>query len=172
MNRPRILVVGGVSGSGKTTVGRRLAARWGAEFLEGDDLHSPENVAKMKAGVALTDADRAPWLRAIGERIDAWRAKGAAGVVACSALKRAYRDVLRRERPEVWIALLDAPAERIARRLELRKGHFMPASLLASQIATREPIGVDEERAFEIAAEASPDATAAAIEERLRQADR
>ena len=140
IRNPRVVVVvAGVSGSGKTTIGRMLSRRLGAAFLEGDDLHSAENIAKMTAGVALDDFDRAPWLRAIATRIDGWLREGRRGIVACSALKRAYRDVLTKGRPDVFIVVLQASAAVIAERLESRQGHFMPRDLLASQLATLEP---------------------------------
>jgi gluconokinase len=153
-----ILVVAGVSGSGKTTVGRLLASRLGAEFLDGDDLHSAANIAKMKSGAPLDDADRAPWLRAIGERIDAWLKQDRFGVLTCSALKRAYRDELRQGRNGVWIVLLEASESEIARRLEARQGHFMPKSLLASQFAALEPLAPDESHAFSVDASQRPEA--------------
>jgi gluconokinase len=165
---PPIIVVAGVSGSGKSTVGRRLAARMGAEFLEGDDLHTAEAITKMRSGVPLDDADRRPWIAAVERRIDVWLGAGQAGVVACSALRRSYRDDLRRGRPELAIAVLTAPVAELRRRLEARRGHFMPAALLDSQIATLEPVSSDETRAFEISATSSPDATAVAILARLQ----
>lgn len=134
----------GVSGAGKTTVGTALAHRLGWRFQEGDALHPPGNVAKMHAGIPLDDEDRAPWLRAIAARIDDWRERGEAGVIACSALKRKYRNAIIGNRPEVRLVYLTAPPALIAKRLAGRQGHFMPASLLASQLATLEPPGPDE----------------------------
>jgi gluconokinase len=142
--RALIAVVMGVSGSGKTTIGAALAHRLGWNFQEGDDLHPPENVAKMRAGIALGDEDRVPWLRAVATRIDAWRERGEAGVITCSALKRRYRDVIVGERPEVRLVHLTAPPALIAERMAGRRGHFMPASLLESQLAALEPPGPDE----------------------------
>jgi carbohydrate kinase (thermoresistant glucokinase family) len=142
--RPRIAVVMGVSGAGKTTIGVALAHRLGWRFQEGDALHPPENVAKMNAGIALDDADRAPWLHAVAARIDEWRERGEAGVVTCSALKRKYRDVIVGDRPEMRLVHLTAPPALIAERLAGRHGHFMPASLLQSQLATLEPPDPDE----------------------------
>jgi carbohydrate kinase (thermoresistant glucokinase family) len=139
-----IVVVMGVSGSGKTTIGAALARRLGWPFQEGDELHPPENVAKMRAGIALGDEDRVPWLRAVAARIDEWRERGQAGVITCSALKREYRDVIAGKRPEVRLVHLTAPPALIAERLAGRRGHFMPASLLESQLATLEPPGPDE----------------------------
>ncbi|MGD9614638.1 MAG: gluconokinase [Alphaproteobacteria bacterium] len=142
--RTRIAVVMGVSGAGKTTVGIALAHRLGWRFQEGDDLHPPENVAKMRAGTPLDDNDRMPWLRAVAARIDEWRERGETGVVACSALKRQYRDVIIGNRPEVRLVYLTAPRAVLAERLAGRRGHFMPAGLLESQLQTLEPPGPDE----------------------------
>jgi carbohydrate kinase (thermoresistant glucokinase family) len=140
----RIIVVMGVSGSGKTTVGRELAQRLGWTFDEGDTLHPPENVAKMRAGHPLDDQDRAPWLAAIAALIDKHRDHGEAAVVACSALKRRYRDVIIGDRPDVRLVYLEGSRTLLAGRLADRKGHFMPARLLDSQLATLEPPSSDE----------------------------
>ena len=134
-----VLLLMGVSGCGKTTIGAALAERLGWAFLEGDALHPPANVAKMAAGTPLEDADRWPWLRAIAARIDAWRSAGTSGVVACSALKRAYRDVLIGDRGDVRLVYLRGDKDVIAARLAARKGHFMPPGLLDSQFKTLEP---------------------------------
>jgi len=139
---PRILVMMGVSGAGKTTVGRLAAQRLGWPFVEGDDLHPAANVAKMAAGEPLTDADRAPWLDAVAAQIDAWRTAGQGGVITCSALKRAYRDRL--ARPEVLFVFLSAGRDAVAQRLQQRQDHFMPAILADSQFATLEAPGADE----------------------------
>ena len=140
------LVVMGVSGSGKSTVGAALAQRLGVPFVDGDDLHPPENVAKMAAGQALDDEDRRPWLDAVGE----WLAAHAdGGVIACSALKRRYRDQLRRYAPDAELVLLRGSRGVIERRQASRHGHFMPTSLLGSQLATLEPLEPDE-RGIEI----------------------
>lgn len=139
-----IAVVMGVSGVGKTTIGRALAQRLGWRFQEGDALHPPENIAKMRAGIPLDDTDRAPWLRAIAARIDEWRERGEAGIITCSALKRTYRDMIVGGRPEVRLVYLTAPPGLIAERLAGRRGHFMPSGLLASQLAALEPPGPDE----------------------------
>ena len=141
---PSVAVVMGVSGAGKTTVGERLAERLGWEFLEGDRLHPPENVAKMQSGHPLTDADRAPWLAAIARAIDAWLARDARGIVTCSALKRAYRGRIIGTRPGVRLVYLDGSRELIARRIAERRGHFMPPRLLDTQFAALEPPGPDE----------------------------
>ena len=136
------LVVMGVSGSGKSTVGAALAQRLRVPFADADDLHPPENIAKMSAGEALDDADRYPWLEAVG----AWLADHAdGGVVGCSALKRKYRDQLRSHAPGLQIVMLEGSREVIERRQASRPGHFMPASLLTSQFATLEPLAPDED---------------------------
>lgn len=140
----RIAVVMGVSGSGKTTIGRALAQRLGWVFEEGDGLHPPKNIAKMSRGEALDDADRQPWLETIAARIDQLRRDGQNAVISCSALKRRYRDIVIGARPAVRLVYLDGSRERIGRRLKARRGHFMPASLLDSQFATLEPPGPDE----------------------------
>jgi gluconokinase len=135
------IVVMGVSGSGKSTVGAALAQRLRVPFDDADDFHPPANIAKMSAGHALDDDDRYPWLEAIGE----WLAEhSAGGVMSCSALKRKYRDQLRRHCPDVeFVHLLGTP-EVIGKRQASRPGHFMPASLLASQFTTLEPLEADE----------------------------
>ena len=134
----------GVSGVGKTTVGARLAERLGWKFIEGDLLHPPENVAKMKSGEPLTDTDRAPWLAAVAEAIDGWRRRGENGVITCSALKRSYRRQIIGERSDVRLVYLTGSRDLIAGRLAGRRGHFMPPTLLDSQFATLEPPGRDE----------------------------
>ena len=139
-----ILVVMGVSGSGKTTVAGMLAGALAVGFLEGDDLHPRSNVEKMKNGTPLTDADRLPWLQAIARRIDEWRARGEAGVVTCSALKRSYRDILIGDRPEVRLVYLKGSRKLIHQRIAARHGHFMPVGLLDSQFGTLEEPGADE----------------------------
>ncbi len=137
----------GVSGCGKSTLGARLAAALNWSFQEGDSLHPAANIAKMAAGEALDDADRGPWLTRVAAWIDARRAAGEAGVVTCSALKRAYRALLTNGRPEVRIVFLRGTPALIAARLAARPDHFMPASLLASQFAALEP-PAPEERAI------------------------
>jgi gluconokinase len=141
---PLILVVMGVSGSGKTTVASMLAGRLGWEFAEGDDFHPAANIAKMHRGIALDDADRMPWLRAIAAQIDRWRESGRNGIVTCSALKRRYRAIIIGDRPEVRLVYLRGDRDTIARRLVARHGHFMPASLLDSQFQALEEPGPDE----------------------------
>jgi gluconokinase len=141
---PVVLVVMGVSGAGKTTLGEMLATRFGWPYKEGDELHPPANVAKMKSGHALDDADRAPWLAAIGAWIDGWTRAGQSGVISCSALKRAYRDTLDHGRPAVRFVFIDLDEATIAARLKDRKHAYWPASLLHSQFETLEPPQPDE----------------------------
>ncbi|MGH1549069.1 gluconokinase [Leifsonia poae] len=136
------VVVMGVSGSGKTTVGQLLADRLGVPFVDGDALHPPANVAKMASGIPLDDDDRAPWLRTIGDTLAGTSPEGV--VVACSALKRAYRDLIRAEAPNAVFAELDGDRELLAARMAARPGHFMPVSLLDSQLATLQPLQPDE----------------------------
>jgi gluconokinase len=138
-----LVVVMGVTGSGKTTVGTALAERLGVPFADADDFHSPANVAKMRGGVPLEDSDRLPWLRTIGE----WLAEhaGAGAIVTCSALKRVYRDVLREAAPEIVFLHLDGDKEVARQRVASRAGHFMPASLVDSQFAALEPLTPDEQ---------------------------
>ena len=138
-----VIVVMGVSGAGKSTVARCLASRLGWDFEEGDALHPASNLAKMAAGEALTDADRAPWLAAVASWIDTELVSSRHGVVTCSALKRSYRDQLRR--PGVLFVLLDVPRPELERRVTHRHGHFMPASLLDSQLEALEPPACDED---------------------------
>jgi gluconokinase len=139
-----VLIVMGVSGSGKTTIAVPLAKTLGWRFQEGDDLHPPANVAKMHSGTPLTDEDRWPWLRAIAALIDEWRAAGVSGVITCSALKHVYRDILIGDRADVRLVYLQGDQELISARLQARHGHFMPATLLDSQFATLEEPGADE----------------------------
>jgi len=138
-----VVLVMGVAGCGKTTVGALLAERWGATFLDGDGFHPIANVQRMAAGVPLTDADRAGWLATLAELLARARQDGRPVVLACSALKRAYRDVLRRAGP-LHFVLMSAPEFVLAQRLAARSGHYMPASLLPSQLATLEPPQPDE----------------------------
>lgn len=143
-SEPWTVVVAGVSGSGKSTVAAGIAARTGAQLADGDDFHAPAAVEKMRAGTPLTDVDRAPWLRSIGAWIDTQHRAGVPAVISCSALRRTYRDVLRGGRPYVRFLLLDVPAEVLDERLARRTGHFMPASLLPSQLALLQPLGPEE----------------------------
>jgi gluconokinase len=137
-----LIVVMGVSGSGKSTVGAALAQRLRVPFADADDFHPPANIAKMTAGQALDDHDRHPWLESIGEWLVEHVDQG--GAMSCSALKRKYRDQLRHHAPTVEFVHLHGTPEVIARRQASRPGHFMPASLLHSQFATLEPLAPDE----------------------------
>jgi gluconokinase len=139
-----IAIVMGVSGSGKTTVAQSLARAEGWILVEGDQLHPPANIAKMKAGTPLTDEDRWPWLRAIAAREDELLAAGQSAVVTCSALKRAYRAILVGDRHDVVLVYLRGSKALIADRMKARKHHFMPPALLDSQFATLEEPGPDE----------------------------
>lgn len=139
-----IVVVMGVSGSGKTSVAAALARQEGWILLEGDSFHPPANIAKMAAGTPLTDDDRWPWLRAIAAREDELLAAGQSAVVACSALKRVYRDILIGDRPDTLLMYLRGSKALIADRVSARKNHFMPPALLDSQFATLEEPGPDE----------------------------
>ncbi|HMM93959.1 gluconokinase [Phycicoccus sp.] len=139
---PPLVVMMGVSGSGKTTVGAALAQRLRVPFADADDFHPPENITKMSAGVPLTDEDREPWLATIAAWLDAHRDGG--GVVSCSALKRSYRDVLRGGADAAVFLHLHGDRGVLAARVAGRPGHFMPAALVDSQFATLEPLGADE----------------------------
>ncbi len=138
------IIVMGVSGSGKTTVAKGIAERMHWDFAEGDDFHSEANVAKMHSGHPLTDEDRWPWLRSIGDWINEREKQGTSAVLTCSALKRVYRDLLREGRPGVRFCHVEVDAELIAKRLAARQGHYMPPSLLPSQLAALEPLEPDE----------------------------
>jgi carbohydrate kinase (thermoresistant glucokinase family) len=131
----------GVSGSGKSTVGERLAHRLGLPFIDADDLHPAANVEKMSAGIPLTDDDRWPWLDTVGARLH--EAEDGL-VVACSALKRSYRSAIRRAAPDTVFVHIDAPPQLLENRMDARIGHFMPPDLLKSQLATLEPLAADE----------------------------
>jgi len=158
----RAIALVGVTGAGKTAVGRLLAERLDARFLEGDAFHPPANVAKMRAGIPLEDADRRPWLEAIRAELARALAAGETVVLACSALKRAYRDLLQRAGPELRFAHLRGPEALIAARLAERRGHYMPASLLPSQLATLEdPSG--EPDVVEVPIDRPPEAILEAI---------
>ncbi len=142
MSAPLVLVVMGVSGSGKTTIAKPVAERLGWDFEEGDELHPAANIAKMKAGHPLTDADRGPWLMAVRGWINRQLDAGRSGVITCSALKRAYRDRLRRD--GVRFVFLQGAEAIIRERVKARTGHFMPVSLVDSQFDTLEPPTPDE----------------------------
>lgn len=152
-----VIILVGVSGSGKTTVGRLLARNLGWQFFEGDDFHSPASTAKMRDGIALTDLDRWPWLSAIRAQMQEVLAQGQHAVFACSALKRAYRDFLRLD--GVQFIYLKGDYELIRQRLERRKGHFFGARLLASQFDTLE----EPERALVVDAAQTPETIAGEI---------
>lgn len=137
--RPVIVIVMGVSGSGKSTVGQEMARRLGWEFRDGDAFHPPANVAKMASGTPLTDADREPWLRAIQQFMRAHHAAGGSAVIACSALRASHRQLLLKDEPWVRFVFLSGSPALIDARLRGRQGHFMPPTLLASQLATLEP---------------------------------
>ena len=139
-----LYVVMGVSGSGKSLIGAALARALGVEFVEGDRYHSAENVERMSRGVPLTDDDRAQWLRSLAARIREARDAGAGLVMSCSALKRSYRDILRAEASDVRFVFLKGDRALIGERLATRRGHFMPPSLLDSQLATLEEPSPDE----------------------------
>jgi gluconokinase len=165
---PRHLVVMGVSGTGKTTVGSALAHRLGRTFIEGDGFHPERNVAKMSAGEPLNDDDRRPWLQTLNKLMGAHETEGRPTVLTCSALKRAYRDLLREDLPagSVYFVHLGAPREVLQARMESRT-HFMPPSLLQSQLDTLEPLGADEAgRRFDVTPPA--DVVCDAVEEALR----
>jgi len=159
-------VLMGVSGSGKTAVGTRLAKALGATFAEGDDYHPPANVAKMRSGVPLDDADREPWLETLAREIGAWLDAGKMVVLACSALKQRYRDILKAGRPGVRFVHLKGDKALIRKRLAKRRGHYMPASLLESQFAALEEAG----DAITVGIDAPPDAIVAEIRQALAAA--
>jgi gluconokinase len=161
------LVVMGVSGSGKTTIATRLAERRGYLFAEGDEFHSAANVAKMARAEPLTDADRAPWLAALAEWIAAQNDSGRSTVLACSALKRSYRDALQAGAPNhVFFLYLAVPRPALVERMKRRKGHYMPQELLDSQLATLEPLAPDEP-GFTLDGALAPDAIVERALERL-----
>jgi gluconokinase len=164
--RPLIVVLMGVSGSGKSTVAALLAVRLGWDLGEGDDLHPPQNVAKMAAGRPLTDADRWPWLARVREWIDERVRAERPGIITCSALKRSYRDVLRG--PDVLFVHLGASRGELLARLATRTGHFMPPSLLDAQLADLEPPGPDEQ-AFTLDADDRPEQLVARIVDAVQE---
>jgi gluconokinase len=158
-----VVVVMGVSGAGKSTVGALLAERLGWAFLEGDSLHPVANLRKLMQGEALDDADRAPWLAAIGAWISLRQGRGESSIVACSALKRHYRDALRRGRDNMHFLHLVAPPAVIAGRLRTRSGHWLPGSILEGQLALCEPLQADEPGAVVRAADGPAATVAAAV---------
>jgi gluconokinase len=161
MDAPAYVVMG-VSGCGKSTVGRQLADSLGLLFLEGDEFHPKENVDRMAAGIALTDDDRRVWLRRLCERLAQARTANEGVVLACSALKRSYRDVLRRGAPALQLVHLHGSRELLIERMGSREGHYMPASLLDSQLATLEEPTADE-RPLRFDVSLSPEAIVTAI---------
>lgn len=161
----RVIVLMGVSGSGKTTIGERLAEKLGWHYAEGDAFHPSANVAKMSRGEPLDDDDRRPWLEAISAAIGQWLAEGRSTIVTCSALKRSYREILAAGRDEVTFVHLDGGEGLIAERLADRKGHFMPPALLKSQLATLEPPA----DAIIVDITPAPDVVVATILDRIRK---
>ena len=157
-----IVIIAGVSGSGKTTVGILLADRLGWRFADADDFHPAANVEKMRAGIPLTDADRGPWLQAIAAWMDERIARGEDAVVGCSALKRSYRDRLLADRPEARMVFLAPDREVLARRMAARHGHFFPEQLLGTQFDALEPPGPDE-RVLTVVPSDDPAATVTSI---------
>jgi len=164
---PAVIVVMGVASSGKTSLGERLAERLGWPFRDADSFHPPANVAKMSSGIPLTDEDRKPWLAAIAAWIDDLRASGGNGIVTCSALKKAYRDVIVGDRPDVALVYLRGSRELIGERMAARQHHFMPPALLDSQFATLEEPGVDENPLI-VQVEASKEAIVEQVVRELR----
>ncbi len=164
--KPAVIVVMGVSGSGKTTVARQLAERLGWRFAEADEFHSAASVAKMRGGTPLTDEDRWPWLAAIAQWIDDASATARPGVVTCSALKRRFRDVIVGAREDVRLVYLEGSYELIARRVAARTHDYMPSTLLRSQFETLEAPSAAE-NAIVVSIDAPPEAIVEAIVERL-----
>ncbi|HEY6431792.1 MAG TPA: gluconokinase [Acetobacteraceae bacterium] len=168
MQQTVVAVMMGVSGSGKTTIARGVGDRLGWELLEGDTFHPPANIEKMSRGIPLDDADRLPWLQAIAGEIDKYRAAGRSAVVACSALKRSYRDILIGTRPNVVLVYLQGSSELIGQRMAARHGHFMPPALLESQFATLEEPGPDE-HPIVVSVEPPPEAIVDAVITAMQQ---
>lgn len=166
---PRHVVVMGVSGSGKTTVAMMLAGKLGYVFAEGDEFHSQANRDKMHAGHPLNDDDRAPWLKSIQEWMSAEARAGHSTVVACSALRKKYRDVLRAAEGNTIFVHVHPPVELTAERMEARAGHFMPPTLLDSQVATLEELEPDE-RGFKITSTGAPEEVLVEVLEQLKDA--
>ena len=158
-----VIILMGVSGSGKTTVGQRLAQELGWPFYDGDQFHPQANIAKMQQGIPLTDADRWPWLQALRAHIATWLQQGVSAVLACSALKQIYREYLIVDEAEVRLVYLKGAYDLIHERLAQRHGHFMPPGLLASQFAALE----EPERGVVVDVMHSPDMIVALIRQRL-----
>jgi gluconokinase len=163
---PAILIVMGVSGSGKTTIATLLAKRLGWPFRDADEFHPQANIDKMKSGVPLTDVDRRPWLRAIAAWIDEELARGAKAIVTCSALKRSYRDIIIDGRKDICLIYLKGEKALLESRLAKRHGHFMPRSLLQSQFDDLEEPGADE-NPLTVSVDATPDSIVTQILDRL-----
>jgi gluconokinase len=166
LSEPVCVIVMGVSGSGKSLLARGLADRLGWPFLEGDDLHPPANVDAMASGTPLTDEDRGPWLDRVGAWVDEQRRADTSAVVTCSALRRSYRDRLRAGRPGVLFCHVTADPAVLERRMRARQGHFMPPSLLPSQLAVLEPLGPDEP-GLTLSSDAGPDDVVSEMVRRL-----
>ena len=166
---PQAVVLMGVSGSGKSMIGRLVVERLVWTMAEGDELHPPENVEKMRRGIPLTDADRWPWLDRIGDLLKAWADEGRSGLVTCSALKRAYRERLLKARPDLRFVHLKGSEALIAGRVAARHHEYMPASLLKSQFATLEE-PQPSEPVIVVDADATPEAEVEAIVEALKRA--
>jgi gluconokinase len=162
-----ILIMAGVAGSGKTTIGKLIAARLGWEFADGDEFHSATNIAKMRSGTPLSDSDRWPWLAAIGVWMDDRMAKGLSAVVACSGLSRRYRDALLAGRDDAALVFLDISRTQAATRLHARHGHFFGESMVASQFAELEEPAPDEPRVFTVQSDRPPAELADVIMARL-----
>ena len=162
---PDPLVVMGVSGVGKTTIAQLISERLGMPFIDADDLHGEANVAKMSAGIPLTDEDRMPWLQRVGEAL----AQHPTPVIACSALKRSYRDVLRERAPRVRFVMLAADLTRLSSQVSQRDDHFMPPALLQSQLDTLEPLESDEPGVV-VEVDAGPEVLADRVLERMQLA--
>ncbi len=163
----RAIVVMGVSSSGKSTIALALATQIGAEFCDADWLHTPENLAKMSKGQALSDEDRWPWLHTVGEHMKHFESNARSSVTACSALKKSYRDVLREHVPDAFFVFLDGPFEVVQARIDARSHEFMPPSLLASQFETLEPLD-DDESGMRVNIELDPDEVLSAIVAELK----
>ncbi|WP_433758308.1 gluconokinase [Nocardia sp. CA-135398] len=166
--RPPCIVVMGVSGTGKTTIARLLATRLGIPFADADDFHPPANITKMSSGIPLDNSDREPWLFAVGRWLHDRYTAGTGGVVACSALKRRYRDILHASTPTVFFLLLTADRERLIERMARRRGHYMPVALLDSQLSALEPLHPTERGAV-LHADQTPDSVAEAAAALLRE---